>query len=90
MSFDLPEDALAWQARVRAFVDQDLIPWEVEAELNNGEIPAEARGAHRDTAQAMGLPGMVTMKTGMSLRPAANLRTCRCATKQDQHIELCL
>ncbi len=58
MSFDLPEDALAWQARVRAFVDQDLIPWEVEAELNNGEIPAEARGAHRSTAQAMGLPGM--------------------------------
>ena len=27
-----------WQQQVRQFVEQDLIPWEVEAELNNGVI----------------------------------------------------
>ena len=58
MSFELPADARAWQARARAFVDEDLIPWEVEAELNNGEIPAEVRDRHRATAQDMGLPAM--------------------------------
>ena len=58
MSFELPKDARGWQARVRAFVDRDLIPWEVEAELNSGEISAEARDRHRATARDMGLPGM--------------------------------
>ena len=58
MSFELPSDAVEWQARVRAFVDRELIPWEVEAELNGGEIPAEARNRHRAIAQDMGLPAM--------------------------------
>ena len=58
MSFELPKDARGWQARVRAFVDRDLIRWEVEAELNSGEISAEARDRHRATAQDMGLPAM--------------------------------
>ncbi len=58
MSFELPPDARDWQARVRAFVDRELIPWEVEAELNNGEIPAEASDRHRAIARDMGLPAM--------------------------------
>ncbi len=58
MSFELPQDARDWQARVRAFVDAELIPWELEAELNNGEIPAEARERHRAISQDMGLPAM--------------------------------
>ena len=58
MSFELPRDARDWQARVRAFVDRELIPWEVEAELNGGEIPVEARDRHRATARDMGLSGM--------------------------------
>ncbi len=58
MSFDLPPEAREWQARLRAFVDEDLIPWEVEAELNEGEIPAEARASHVAKAQEMGLSGM--------------------------------
>jgi len=32
-----------WQQQVRQFVEQDLIPWEVEAELNNGVIPRSQR-----------------------------------------------
>ena len=58
MSFELPNDAVEWQARLRAFVDRELIPWEVEAELNAGEIPAEVRERHRAIAQDMGLPAM--------------------------------
>jgi alkylation response protein AidB-like acyl-CoA dehydrogenase len=58
MSFELPTDALEWQARVRTFVDKELIPWEVEAELNGGEIPAEVRARHCAIAQDLGLPAM--------------------------------
>ena len=58
MSFALPQVARDWQARIRAFVDAELIPWEVEAELNNGEIPAEVRDRHRAIAQDLGLPAM--------------------------------
>ena len=58
MSFELPQDARDWQARMRAFVDTELIPWEVEAELNGGEIPAVARERHCAAAQDMGLPAM--------------------------------
>ena len=43
MNFALPPEARDWGRRVRAFVDEELIPWEVEAELNGGAIPAEAR-----------------------------------------------
>ena len=35
----LSQSTLEWQSKVRQFVDQELIPWEVEAELNNGIIP---------------------------------------------------
>jgi alkylation response protein AidB-like acyl-CoA dehydrogenase len=58
MSFELPTDALDWQARVRAFVDKELIPWEVEAELNGGEIPTKVRARHCAIAQDLGLPAM--------------------------------
>ena len=28
-----------WQQKVRQFVDAELIPWEIEAEMNQGVIP---------------------------------------------------
>jgi acyl-CoA dehydrogenase len=58
MRFELPPEARDWQARIRAFVDRELIPWEVEAELNNGEIPPEVRDKQRAIAQDMGLSAM--------------------------------
>jgi acyl-CoA dehydrogenase len=58
MTFELPPEARDWQARTRAFVDRDLIPWEIEAELNNGEIPAETSAGHRAAARDMGLSAM--------------------------------
>jgi alkylation response protein AidB-like acyl-CoA dehydrogenase len=42
------------QERARAFVDE-LIPWEVEAEMNRGEIPDHARKEQREKARELGL-----------------------------------
>lgn len=42
------------QARARELVDE-LVPWEVEAELNRGEIPPEVASAHRIRAEELGL-----------------------------------
>jgi len=56
MSFALSDAALARQAAVRRFVDTELIPWEIEAELNEGEIPADALKRHKAMAQELGLP----------------------------------
>ena len=34
----MTKSALEWQIKIRKFVDNELIPWEVHAEMNNGEI----------------------------------------------------
>lgn len=47
-----------WQRRVRQFVDENLIPWEVEAELNNGVIPKQASEKMQTNAIALGLSRM--------------------------------
>ncbi|MGQ0848491.1 MAG: acyl-CoA dehydrogenase family protein [Actinomycetota bacterium] len=49
-----PEDR-AIQARARAFIDEQLIPWEVHAELNQGEIPPEVKQRHERLAAELGL-----------------------------------
>ncbi|HUO46339.1 MAG TPA: acyl-CoA dehydrogenase family protein [Acidimicrobiia bacterium] len=43
------------QARTRAFVDEELIPWEVHAEMNHGEIPADVKARHHKLARDLGL-----------------------------------
>lgn len=48
----------AIQERARAFVDEELIPWEVHAEEHDGEIPAEARARHHRLAIELGLYAM--------------------------------
>jgi alkylation response protein AidB-like acyl-CoA dehydrogenase len=45
---------LALQERARAFVDE-LIPWEVEAEMNRGEIPDHVRKEQEEKARDLGL-----------------------------------
>jgi len=55
MSYPLPPSARAWQEKVRRFVREELIPWEVHAEMNNGEIPKEARDGHFRKAREIGL-----------------------------------
>ena len=57
--------ALEWQKKIRKFVNDELIPWEVHAEKNNGELPKEIEKKHRDIAISLGLPGMgISKKSG--------------------------
>lgn len=60
MSYRLPERAREWQQKIAAFVAEELIPWEVHAEMNAGELPAEVRARHEALARSLGLPGMDT------------------------------
>jgi alkylation response protein AidB-like acyl-CoA dehydrogenase len=55
MSFNLPDSARDWQDKIRRFVDAELIPWEVEAEMNNGEIPPDVAARHERLALDLGL-----------------------------------
>ena len=54
----MTQKALEWQKKVRKFVNDELIPWEVHAEMNNGELPKEIEKKHREIALSMGLAGM--------------------------------
>ena len=47
--------ALEWQIKIKKFVDDELIPWEVHAEKNEGELPKEIEKKHRDIAISLGL-----------------------------------
>lgn len=60
MSLTLTESERAWQDKLRRFVDDELIPCEVEAEMNAGELPAEVTARHRRIARDLGLPAMDT------------------------------
>ena len=42
------------QERARRFVDEELIPWEVHAEMHDGEIPEEVRRRHETIAREQG------------------------------------
>jgi acyl-CoA dehydrogenase len=57
-TYPLSKEDLAIQERARAFVDADLIPWEQHAEEHDGNIPDDARDAHRRAAIDLGFSGM--------------------------------
>jgi acyl-CoA dehydrogenase len=54
----LSSDDLVLQARARAFVDAELIPHEVEAELNGGHLSAEVLERQRSRADELDLLGI--------------------------------
>ena len=58
MKLHLSESVLEWQAKAREFAETELIPWEVEAEMNQGELPPEVRARHQKLALDMGLSAM--------------------------------
>jgi len=58
MQIELDEHTLAWQQRVRAYVEQELIPHEVAAEMNGGELPEQVMQRIQHKALELGLPGM--------------------------------
>jgi alkylation response protein AidB-like acyl-CoA dehydrogenase len=53
--FPLSDDDLAIQARARAFVDEELIPWEQHAEAHGGGVPPEVAARHEERARELGL-----------------------------------
>src|SRR6266487_3859001 len=57
MSFPMSEQDRQIQARARAFVDE-LIPFEVGAEMNGGELPADVTRRHEERARELGLDAM--------------------------------
>ncbi len=63
MTFQLPPDAARWRDRARRFAEEELRPFEIEAEMNEGKIAPEDRAAHRRAAIAMGLPLMDVPKS---------------------------
>ncbi len=58
MDLFLDDSVLKWQAKARAFAEQELQPWELEAEFNNGVIPADVRQRHRQLAVELGFSSM--------------------------------
>lgn len=58
MSFALTGSAREWADKIRAFAEEDLIPWEVEAEMNDGRLPPEVARRHTERALALGLSRM--------------------------------
>jgi acyl-CoA dehydrogenase len=54
-SFSLPPEAAQWASRVRAFVEQELQPYERHAELNQGRLPDGVAERHERLALELGL-----------------------------------
>ena len=59
-----------WQLKTREFVEQELIPCEVEAEMNGGQLPAEVSKRHKKRALELGFPAMDAPREygGLALR----------------------
>src|SRR5437588_8685907 len=70
----------AVQERARAFVDEELIPWEVQAELAEGELPPEVRERHERRARELGF-GAINMPKELG---GDGLTTFRQALVQEQ------
>jgi acyl-CoA dehydrogenase len=60
MSYPMSQESRALQARVRAFVDEELIPYEVEAEMNEGVLPDEVKKRQKAKVRELGL-GAINM-----------------------------
>lgn len=54
----LDDAALAWRERAAGFASRELIPWEVEAELNNGNLPPGVKSRHKQLAIELGFSAM--------------------------------
>ncbi len=58
MKIPMDETTLQWQSKTRQFVESELIPWEVEAEMNAGKIPVEVAKRHKQMAIDLGFSSM--------------------------------
>jgi len=58
MNIQLDKSTLAWQEKARHFVDEELIPSEIEAEMNDGKLPKDVGIRHKKMAIELGLSRM--------------------------------
>jgi acyl-CoA dehydrogenase len=58
MTYAMSEEERAIQDAARAFVDEELIPHEVEAEMAGGHLPPEVKDRQRRRLRALGLGAM--------------------------------
>ncbi len=63
MKLELSESALRWQILAREYADEYLQPHEVEAELNEGVLPAETSKRNKQRAIELGFSAMDVPKS---------------------------
>jgi alkylation response protein AidB-like acyl-CoA dehydrogenase len=70
MDIALDATAREWRDRAYRFATEELIPHEVEAELNDGRLPAEVEKRHKKLAVELGFSAMDVPKShgGLALR----------------------
>ncbi len=62
MHIDLPENAKKWTSIAEGFLEKTM-PWEVEAEMNEGKLPEKTDAEHRQMAIDLGLSSMDIAKS---------------------------
>ncbi len=58
MDIQHSKSTIEWQEKIRKFVDKELIPWEIEAEMNGGVIPQSVSKRMQNEAIKIGLSRM--------------------------------
>jgi len=58
VNINLDETATRWQSKARKFAEDELIPYEIEAEMNEGKLPADTAGQHKRMAIELGFGAM--------------------------------
>ena len=70
MQIELTEQTLTWQQLVLDYVERELIPWEVTAELDGAELPSWKPGEPLPNAYSLGEPApLETALTAASAPP---------------------
>ena len=59
MKIVLDETTAEWQEKARLFAQEELIPFEVEAEMNGGALALEVRKRHRLRAVELGFKSKI-------------------------------
>jgi len=63
VKIEISEDAQAWQSIARTYADEYLQPHEVEAELNDGVLPAEITRRNKKRAIELGFTAIDVPKS---------------------------
>ena len=63
MQIELSKSATAWQKKAREYADEYLLPYEVEAELNGGVLPAEIVAKQKKRAIELGFSAIDAPKS---------------------------